>query len=154
MRGPPKGPRLEQRAIALLLLGRHLVIGNLGIAAEGRRLGHGRSPQRSATRQRIDLRAARRRRLRRPSLAPVVTAPDLAAIGGARHPVRLMFVKRNLEHRVRHRRAEIDLRPAVAAVAAAEQYAEIADEAGAGGEPEVPRIAGHLANVAAVDLPL
>src|SRR5438067_7606160 len=81
---------LEQRVIALLLLGRHLVIGNLGIATKGRRLGHGRSPQRSATRQRIYLRAARRRGLRRPGLTAVMTAPDLAAVGGARHPVRLM----------------------------------------------------------------
>ena len=31
---------LEQKAIAFLLLLRHLVIRNLGVAAEGRRLGH------------------------------------------------------------------------------------------------------------------
>src|SRR5437763_9015515 len=65
---------LEQRAIALLLLGCHLVIRDLGVAAERRRLGHGRSPQRSATRQRIDLRSARRRWLRRPALTAVMTA--------------------------------------------------------------------------------
>src|SRR6202023_81336 len=31
---------LHQKAIALLLLWRHLAIGDLGVAAEGRRLGH------------------------------------------------------------------------------------------------------------------
>src|SRR5262249_59616516 len=36
--------RLNQRAIAFLLLGRHLLIGNLGIASKRGCLGHGRSP--------------------------------------------------------------------------------------------------------------
>ena len=36
--------RLDQRAIAFLLLGRHLIIGNLGIASERGGLGHGLSP--------------------------------------------------------------------------------------------------------------
>src|SRR5262249_20520605 len=34
---------LEQRTITLLLLERHLVIRDLGIAAKGRRVGHGKS---------------------------------------------------------------------------------------------------------------
>src|SRR5215472_14522166 len=33
-------PRLDQRAVALLLFRRHPVIGDLGIAAKSRRLGH------------------------------------------------------------------------------------------------------------------
>src|SRR4030095_6735259 len=32
--------RLDQRAVGVLLLRAHLVVGNLGIASEGRRLGH------------------------------------------------------------------------------------------------------------------
>src|SRR5262249_43957724 len=36
--------RLDQRAIAFLLLRRHLLIGNLGIASERGCLGHGRAP--------------------------------------------------------------------------------------------------------------
>jgi hypothetical protein len=66
-----------------------------------------------------------------------MAGPDLAAIGGARHPVRLTLVERDLEHRVRYRRAEIDLRPAVATIAAVQQDAQIADEAGAGGDPKM-----------------
>src|SRR3984893_13975169 len=82
-------PHLDQKAIALLLLRRHLVIGDLGIAAKSRRLRHfgfsqlvGRMSEASsatvrpyglaecaslfrpaagsAPRQRVDLRAARR----------------------------------------------------------------------------------------------
>jgi len=37
--------RLNQRAIAFLLLGRHLLIGNLGIASKRGCLGHGQSPR-------------------------------------------------------------------------------------------------------------
>src|ERR1700730_13405242 len=81
-----------------------------------------------------------------------MTGPDLAAIRGARHPVRLTLVERYLEHRVRSRRSNINLRPAVAALAAVQQYAKITDEAGARSNPQMTRIAGDLADVAAVDL--
>jgi hypothetical protein len=55
---------------------------------------------------------------------------------------------------VRHWAADIDLRPAVATIAAAQQYAEVADKTRAGRAPQMPRVARHLADVAAVDLPL
>src|SRR4029077_20410602 len=41
---------LHQKPIALLLLRRHLVIGDLGVAAEGRRLGHLRFPSQGGLR--------------------------------------------------------------------------------------------------------
>src|SRR5947207_5701764 len=108
--------------------------------------------QRSATGQGVNLRSLRRWRLRDPRLAAVLAGPDLAAIGSARHPGRLTLVESDLEHRVRYRRADIDLGPTVTAVAAAQQYAKIAHEAGAGGEPKVARVAGNLADVAGIDL--
>ena len=46
-----------------------------------------------------------------------------------------MLVEGDLEHRVRHRPTDIDLCPTVTAVAAAQQDAEVAEEAGAGGTP-------------------
>src|SRR5262249_53796837 len=33
--------RLDQRAVGVLLLRSHLIVGDLGIASEGRRVGHG-----------------------------------------------------------------------------------------------------------------
>src|ERR1700693_54557 len=112
------------------------------------------SPSGSAAGQGIDLRAAGRRRLRRPGLAGIEAGPHLAAVGGAGHAARLAFIEGDLEHRVRHWAADIDLRPAVAAIAAAQQYAEVADKTRAGRAPQMPRVARHLADVAAVYLPL
>jgi hypothetical protein len=102
--------------------------------------------------QRVDLRTGRRWRLRGPALAGIVAGPDLAAVGRARHAARLTLVERHLEHRVRHRRADIDLRPAIAAVAAVQQDAEIADEPGPGRDPQMARIARHFADIAAIDV--
>src|SRR5215469_9161925 len=101
-----------------------------------------------ATHQRIDLRAAGRGRLRYPGLAGVAARPHLAAVGGAGHQARLTLVEGDLEHRVRHRSTDIDLGPAFAAVAAAQQDAEVADKPGAGGAPQVPRVAGHFSDIA------
>src|SRR5437870_7271953 len=70
---------------------------------------------RSPACQGVDLRAARRRRLGGPALAGVVAGPDLPAIGGARHPARLALVEGQLEHRVRHRCADLAPSPAVPA---------------------------------------
>src|SRR3984893_15532915 len=81
-----------------------------------------------------------------------MTGPDLATIGGARHPVRQTIVECDLEHRVRYRRSNINLRPAVAAIAAVQQHSNITDEAGARSNPQMTRITGDLADVAAVDL--
>src|SRR5438309_93935 len=77
-----------------------------------------RAQSRSPSRQRVDLRAARRRRLGGPALAGVLAGPDLAAIGGARHQRGLALVEGNLEHRVWHRHADLDPGPAIAAIAA------------------------------------
>src|ERR1700730_6603605 len=45
-RPPGRAANCDQEAIALLLLRRHLVIGDLGVAAKSRRLGHFRTPSR------------------------------------------------------------------------------------------------------------
>jgi len=81
------------------------------------------------------MRSAGRRWLRGPRLAAVVASPDLAAVGSARHPARLALVESKLEHRMWNQRADIDLGPAVAAVAAVEQYANVAYETGASRDP-------------------
>src|SRR5882672_3069275 len=109
--------------------------------------------QRSTARQRVDLGAARRWRLRGPRFAGIAAGPDLAAIGCARHQARVVFVEHDLEHRVRHWATDVDLRPGFAAVAATQQDAEIADKTRPGCYPEMARIAWHLADVAAIDLP-
>src|ERR1051325_9811469 len=89
-----------------------------------------------------------------PIFAAIPAGPHLAAIGGAGHQARPALVEHHLEHRVRRWRADIDLCPAVASVLAVQQHAEIALEATARSDADMPRIAGHLADVTAIDLPL
>ncbi len=89
-----------------------------------------------------------------PGLAAVAAAVDLAAIGGAGHVGRPTLVEGQREHRVRRLQPHIDAGPAVAAVGALQQHADIALEAGTRRDPELARIARDLADVAAIDLPL
>src|SRR5712692_7889743 len=154
---PGRATGLDQKTIALLLLRRHLVIGDLGVAAKGWRIGHFRTPRRvmrSAARQRVDLRAKRRRWLRAPAFAEIGAGPDLTAVCGARHSRRLALVEGELEHRVRDVVADIDPVPAVAAVAAVQQGASVALETRPRRHPEMARIAGNLADIAAIDVTL
>src|SRR5579885_876017 len=87
--------------------------------------------------QGVDLRTAGWRGLGRPGLAGVAARPYFAAVGGARHQVRTVLVEGDLEHRVRHRRPDIDPGPAVPAVAAVQKRAGVALEPGPGGDPEM-----------------
>ena len=64
------------------------------------------------------------------------------------------FVEGQFEHRRSRLHAHIDAGPAIAAVPAVQQHAGIALKIGAGGNPDLARIAGYLADVAAIDLVL
>src|SRR5438046_5211659 len=87
-----------------------------------------------------------------PRLAAVSAAVDLAAVGGAGHMGRPPLVEGQREHRVRRLQPHIDAGPAVAAVGALQQHADIALKAGPSRYPELARAARDLADVAAIDL--
>ena len=91
--------------------------------------------------------------MRRPTLTAVPAAVDFAAIGGAGHQRRPVFVEGQSEHRVRWLQTHIDVVPSVTAVAAIKQHAALALEIAAGRNKQLARIAGNLTNVAAIDLP-
>src|SRR5262249_49790164 len=90
--------------------------------------------------------------MRRPALAAVLAAEDLAAAGRAVHVPGPARVEGEREHRGLRLHAHVDLRPAGAAVLAAEQHADLALERRARGDPDGLRVAGSFANVAAVRL--
>src|SRR6266851_5462068 len=108
----------------------------------------------SAAREGVDLGPARRRLVGDPALTAVEARIDLAAVGGARHTLRLALVEGEREHRMRRLEPHLDPAPAVAAVAAVQQHADLALEAAARRHPQLARSARHRADVAAVDLPL
>src|SRR5438270_11784718 len=87
-----------------------------------------------------------------PGLAAVSAAVDLAAVGGAGHMSRPPLVEGQREHRVRRLQPHIDAGPAVAAVGALQQYADIALEAGSRRHPELARIARNFADITAIYL--
>src|SRR5437868_14627141 len=87
-----------------------------------------------------------------PGLAAVSAAVDLAAIGGAGHMGRPTLVEGERQHRVRRLQPHIDAGPAVAAVGALQQYADIALEAGSRRHPELARIARNFADITAIYL--
>src|SRR5215469_4752821 len=91
--------------------------------------------------------------MRYPSFASVAAAEYLAAIGGAGDAGRPALVEREREHRVLRPNTDIDARPAVAAVRALQQYADVALKTGARSNPELARAARNLADVAAINLP-
>src|SRR5262249_34841284 len=103
---------------------------------------------------RVDLSGVRRQRPRRPDLAAVLACEYLAGAARAVHAPGLPLVERDREHRRLGFHAHVDARPARPAVAALEQRAQVALEIRATGHPDGPRIAGHLADVAAIRLPL
>src|SRR5262245_8785319 len=120
--------------------------------APGNVPGRAVAPLRAA--HRVDLRGALRQRTRRPALAAVVAAEDLAAAGRAVHVPGLARVEGEREHRGARLHAHVDLCPAGAAVLAAEQHADLALEIRARGHPDRLRVAGSLADVAAIGLPV
>src|SRR5438132_358067 len=79
--------RLNQRAIAFLLLGRHLLIGNLGIASKRGCLGHGRSPglKRAVGASRPVRASARDRRITEADVPPVKSIGHAVRPGKAGH---------------------------------------------------------------------
>src|SRR5271163_2401918 len=89
-----------------------------------------------------------------PALAAVAAAEDLAAVGGARHAGRLALIEGQGEHRMRRLQSHVDASPAVAAVGALQQHAGGALKAGSRRYPELARVTGNLADVAAINLPL
>src|SRR5437762_2587177 len=110
--------------------------------------------KRSAAGQGVNLRAGRRRRLRRPGLAGIETRVDLAAVGGARDAARLPVVEGQTEHRVRHLDAHLYPGPAVAGIAAVQHHPDLTLEATTCCHPYMTWVAGHLADVTAVDVSL
>src|SRR5262249_4548851 len=108
----------------------------------------------SAPREGVDLSATRRCGVGDPSLAAVEAGIDLAAVGGARHALRLALVEGEREHRVRRLGPHPDPAPTGSAVAAVQQYADLALEAAARRHPQLAGRARHRTNVTAVNLPL
>src|SRR6266478_5992837 len=134
---------------AALMARKRAVIVDAAFAAAGasaRRL--------SAAGERVDLGAARRRLVGDPALAAVEAGIDLAAVGRARHALRLALVEGEGEHRMRRLEPHLDPAPAVATVAAVQQYSDLALEAAARRYPQLAWSARHRADVAAVYLPL
>src|SRR5262252_2380576 len=102
----------------------------------------------------IDLRGALGQRTLRPALPGVLAGEHLAATGGAVHSSRLPWVEGDGEDGGLWLDAHLHPRPSGSTVLAAEQNAELALEARACRHPDGPRIAGNLADIAAVGLPL
>src|SRR6266481_3904093 len=113
-----------------------------------------RQPLASGARHRVDLRGALGEVALRPALAAVLAGEDFTDGGRAVHALGLSRIEGDGEHRGLGLDAHVDLGPARAAVSAAEQRAHVALEIGARGQPDGLGIAGDLADVAAVRLPL
>src|SRR5882672_4232313 len=94
---------------------------------------------------RVDLSRAFGQRTRYPALPAVLAAEHLAAAGGAVHAFGLPRVEGEREYRGPRLHAHVDFRPA---------HADFALKVGARGHPDGLRIAGGLADVAAVGLPV
>src|SRR5258708_7761219 len=107
----------------------------------------------SATCQRVDQCAARRRLVRGPVLAAVVAVVDLAAVGGTGHQCRAAFVDRQSEECV-WRADTLRARPGIAAVAAVQQHALVALKIRSGADEDLAGIAGNFLDFAAIDLAL
>src|SRR6266850_1378871 len=103
---------------------------------------------------RVNLRGAFGQWMCGPTLAAILAAEHLTAAGRAVHALGLPRVEGEREHRGPRLHAHVDFRPAHAAVLAAEQHADFALKVGARGHPDGLRIAGDLADVAAVGLPV
>src|SRR6185369_16641682 len=103
---------------------------------------------------RVDLRRALGQGTRGPALPRVLAAEHLASAGGAVHASGLARIEGQGEHRGPRLHAHDHPRPARTAVLAAEQRADLALEVRAAGDPDGARVAGRLADVAAIGLPV
>src|SRR5882724_8000175 len=101
---------------------------------------------------RVDLSRALGQWTRAPALAAVLAGEHFAAAGGAEHAPGLTRIEGEREHRGLRLHAHVHATPAHAAVLASEQHADLALKRGARGHPDRLRVAGSLADIAAVGL--
>jgi hypothetical protein len=89
-----------------------------------------------------------------PAFPAIEAAVNIAAIRRTGHPVWLALIEGQSKHGMGRLQAHFDADPGLAPIRASLQNAKITLEIQSSGHPKLSRIAGHLVNIAAIDLAL